>query len=48
MALNKCLHELDPDEVIEIISNSGLRGRGGAGFPTALKWKHGKTCTGRY
>jgi NADH:ubiquinone oxidoreductase subunit F (NADH-binding)/(2Fe-2S) ferredoxin len=38
-ALNKCLHELDPHQVIEIISNSGLRGRGGAGFPTALKWK---------
>jgi NADH-quinone oxidoreductase subunit F len=41
-ALHKCLHELDPDEVIGIISNSGLRGRGGAGFPTALKWKHVK------
>jgi NADH-quinone oxidoreductase subunit F len=38
-ALNKCLHELDPNQVIEIINNSGLRGRGGAGFPTALKWK---------
>jgi NADH-quinone oxidoreductase subunit F len=38
-ALNKCLNELNPAEVIKIISNSGLRGRGGAGFPTALKWK---------
>jgi NADH-quinone oxidoreductase subunit F len=38
-ALGKCLHELDPGDVITIITNSGLRGRGGAGFPTALKWK---------
>jgi NADH-quinone oxidoreductase subunit F len=38
-ALEKCLHEMNPVEVIEIINNSGLRGRGGAGFPTALKWK---------
>jgi NADH:ubiquinone oxidoreductase subunit F (NADH-binding)/NADH:ubiquinone oxidoreductase subunit E/Pyruvate/2-oxoacid:ferredoxin oxidoreductase delta subunit len=38
-ALEKCLHEMNPAEVIDIINNSGLRGRGGAGFPTALKWK---------
>ncbi|MEM1262704.1 MAG: NADH-quinone oxidoreductase subunit NuoF [Pseudomonadota bacterium] len=30
--------ELSPDEVIEIVKSSGLRGRGGAGFPTGLKW----------
>jgi NADH:ubiquinone oxidoreductase subunit F (NADH-binding)/NADH:ubiquinone oxidoreductase subunit E len=41
-ALDKCLHGLNPAEIIAIISNSGLRGRGGAGFPTALKWKHVK------
>jgi NADH:ubiquinone oxidoreductase subunit F (NADH-binding)/(2Fe-2S) ferredoxin len=41
-ALNKCLIGLLPDEVIASINNSGLRGRGGAGFPTALKWKHVK------
>jgi NADH-quinone oxidoreductase subunit F len=38
-ALHTCLHKSNPGEVISIISNSGLRGRGGAGFPTASKWK---------
>ncbi|MCH5203836.1 MAG: NADH-quinone oxidoreductase subunit NuoF [Oscillospiraceae bacterium] len=37
-ALHKCLTKLTPDDVIEIILNSGLRGRGGAGFPTGKKW----------
>lgn len=37
-ALAKCLTELTPDEVIQIIKDSGLRGRGGGGFPTGLKW----------
>ena len=39
MALAKCLTELTPDEVIDIVQRSGLRGRGGGGFPTGLKWK---------
>ena len=39
MALAKVLTEMTPDEVIETILASGLRGRGGAGFPTGLKWK---------
>ena len=30
--------EADPDEVIEVLTESGLRGRGGAGFPTGVKW----------
>ncbi len=34
----KVLHEMKPEEVIEEIKASGLRGRGGAGFPTGLKW----------
>ena len=38
-ALRKCLNELDQDSIIDIISESGLRGRGGGGFPTGRKWK---------
>jgi len=38
-ALGLCLTEKTPEEVIQIITDSGLRGRGGAGFPTGLKWK---------
>ena len=37
-ALNRCVNELTPEQIIEEIQNSGLRGRGGAGFPTGLKW----------
>lgn len=38
-ALAKCLTEMTPAQVIEEIKKSGLRGRGGGGFPTGLKWE---------
>jgi len=38
-ALRKCLETLTPQELIDEIKSSGLRGRGGAGFPTGLKWQ---------
>ena len=37
-ALAKALREYKPNEIIEIVKKSGLRGRGGAGFPTGVKW----------
>ncbi len=37
-ALAKCLTEYKPEDVINVIKESGLRGRGGGGFPTGLKW----------
>ncbi len=41
-ALIKCLTEYDPQQVIDIVKASGLRGRGGAGFPTGVKWQFAK------
>jgi NADH-quinone oxidoreductase subunit F/NADP-reducing hydrogenase subunit HndC len=38
-ALGKALTEMTPEEVIESMKKSGLRGRGGGGFPTGLKWE---------
>jgi NADP-reducing hydrogenase subunit HndC len=38
-ALAKCLTEYTPADVIDIVKKSGLRGRGGAGFPTGVKWE---------
>ena len=38
-ALGKCLTEMKPQDVINVIKDSGLRGRGGGGFPTGLKWQ---------
>ena len=37
-ALGKALTEMTPQEVIDVIKDSGLRGRGGGGFPTGVKW----------
>ena len=41
-ALGKVLTEMTRDEVVDTIIRSGLRGRGGGGFPTGLKWKFAK------
>ena len=38
-ALAKCLMEYTPEQVIDIVKRSGLRGRGGGGFPTGRKWE---------
>ncbi|MEA4983297.1 MAG: NADH-quinone oxidoreductase subunit NuoF [Paludibacter sp.] len=49
-ALGKCLTEMTPEMVIETIKKSGLRGRGGGGFPTGLKWEitRKSTATPKY
>ncbi len=39
LAYEKVLKEMSPEEVIEVIKKSGLRGRGGGGFPTGTKWE---------
>ncbi len=45
-ALGKVLTEMTPEQVIDIVTRSGLRGRGGAGFPTGLKWKFAREAKG--
>jgi len=45
-ALGKALTEMTPQEVIEVVKASGLRGRGGAGFPTGLKWEFAAKAEG--
>ena len=45
-ALEKVLNEMTQDEVIDVIKDSGLRGRGGAGFPTGKKWELTKASVG--
>ena len=45
-ALETVLKEMSKDDVIEILSKSGLRGRGGAGFPTGKKWEFTKSAEG--
>lgn len=45
-ALGKALTEMTPDDIAGMVSESGLRGRGGAGFPTGTKWKFVRTAPG--
>jgi len=45
-ALRRVLCEMTPEQVIAEIMRSGLRGRGGAGFPTGRKWEEGRRATG--
>ena len=46
MAVAKALSEMGPDEVIEQVKKSGLRGRGGGGFPTGMKWSFARKSAG--
>ena len=46
-ALAKVLTEMSREDVVECITKSGLRGRGGAGFPTGMKWKFAMGSTGK-
>jgi NADH-quinone oxidoreductase subunit F len=43
-AIARVLDEMTPEQVIELINESGLRGRGGAGFPTGRKWQFAKAA----
>jgi NADH-quinone oxidoreductase subunit F len=45
-ALSKALHQMSPEEIIEEIKKSGLRGRGGGGFPTGRKWESTRRAEG--
>jgi len=45
-AVQKVIEEFTPDDVITMVMNSGLRGRGGGGFPTGLKWKFARGSEG--
>ncbi len=45
-ALRRCVTELSPDAVIAQVETSGVRGRGGAGFPTGIKWSRVRAAPG--
>jgi len=47
-ALTKCIEEYKPEEVVSIVKESGLKGRGGAGFLTGLKWSFLAGAEGAY
>jgi NADH-quinone oxidoreductase subunit F len=45
-AIEKCVQSMKPEEVIDEVKKSGLRGRGGGGFPTGMKWSFCKASPG--
>ncbi|MDD2271191.1 MAG: NADH-quinone oxidoreductase subunit NuoF [Desulfuromonadaceae bacterium] len=47
-AIEKCVQSMKPEEVIEEVKKSGLRGRGGGGFPTGMKWSFCKASPGEH
>jgi len=47
-AIEKCIKSMKPEEVIEEVKKSGLRGRGGGGFPTGMKWSFCKASPGNH
>ncbi len=46
LGVAKALHDMSPDDIIEEMKKSGLRGRGGAGFPAGMKWAFAKASPG--
>ncbi len=47
-AIEKCIKSMKPEEVIDEVKKSGLRGRGGGGFPTGMKWSFCKASPGNH
>lgn len=47
-AIEKCIKSMKPEDVIEEVKKSGLRGRGGGGFPTGMKWSFCKASPGNH
>ena len=46
-SLRKALLDMGPEEVLQQLEESGLRGRGGAGFPAGIKWRTAAAAPGR-